>query len=127
MSDEKKDKELVAHLSNTMTALWNAGVTMDEVATTCTVKKGEALYDRIGKCEAKIKEWESELNGLKDDLATLKKLIDGYPTKYGNEPSGLAQTSYDIASRQHDSIRTALAKHRKDLDKHKATLRKVKG
>jgi len=126
MSDEKKDKELIAHLSNTMTALWNSGVFMEEVADECKIKKGEALYDRIGKCEAKIKEWESSLNGLKDDLATLKKLLDGYPTKYANQPSGLAQTSYSIASGQHDSMRASLAKHRKELDKHKATLRKVK-
>ncbi len=126
MGDPKQDKELLIQLESAMTGLWNASVDMDAVAEECKVKKGESLYDRIGKCEASVKEWERDLASLKSDLVVLKKMLDGYPTKFGQEPSGLAQVSYQVVSGGHDKMSASLKKYRKELDAHKQTLRKIK-
>ncbi len=126
MGDPKQDKALLLELESTMTDLWNASVDMDAVAEECKLRKGESLYDRISKCEVSVKEWERQLLALKSSLAGLKKLLDGYKVKYGNEASGLAQLSYQIASDGHDKMSISLRKYRNELDAHKQTLRKIK-
>ena len=122
----KQDKELIEQLDSTMISLWNSTMSMEAAADACKFQKGEVLYDRIGKCEAAVNEWDQSLTALQSELTALKKLLDGYPTKYGRTVSHSAEISYDLGVRQQAAMKLELKQTKDQLQKHKATLRKVK-
>ena len=126
MADDKETKALMAHLDNTLVGLWNASVSMDAVADDCKVTKSESLYDRIEKCEASLKEWESWLKGLASDLAKLKTMLAGFKGASQGEAGSVAKTAFDIATLRHGEMNASLQKYRKALENLKNSLRSVK-
>lgn len=104
MSADKQTTELIAHLDNTLSRLLNAGTSMEKVAADCQVSKGEALIDRLMKCDVALKAWQKELKALDWDLATLKKLYSAFKDKEHGSIASVAEGVWNSASAKASEI-----------------------
>lgn len=117
--------ELMKKLEATTISAWNASVTMGQVADDCKVKKGESLYDRVEKCEARLKEWDYWLKDLEKEIPALVKVIEPETGKQG-DPNRVARVTAELIEGQLESMRKSYQRVRKEFDGYKAILRKIK-
>ncbi len=126
MSADKQTKDLIAHLDNTLSSLLNAGTSMEKVAADCHVSKGEALIDRLMKCDAALKDWQKELKALDWDLATLKKLYSAFKDRQHGSIASVAEGVWSSASAKASEMKAKSEAYSKEFEKQKAILRKIK-
>lgn len=116
-------------------ALKQASSTMDKVAEDCKLKRGESLFDRVDKCSKRLSQWQSELNGLNTKLQALEKVVKEYgeyaarlPQVWDSPQSypALIRRVAEMARDQYTQLKSKHDGFSRELDKHKATLRKIK-
>jgi len=120
------EQDLLLALNQVVTALWNSSVSMDNVAEDCKLRKGEALIDRVETCGKSMVEWSADLDKLNSHLNGLEKLLGGFKNPKFGSPASIAATTAEVSRVQHASMKKSYDSYFRELNKHKATLRKVK-